>query len=74
MSEWIEPRGTTKQLTVCVVLPSGVGSNFTVHVSKDGHSLLVSAMWPSPIMDLTQLDRIWLQSANEDRIESYIER
>lgn len=58
-------------MTVAIVLPSGVDRNFTVRVSPDGHNLLLSVTWPSPIVDLKMLHRKWISSNGDDHLEMY---
>lgn len=69
-SDRVEPLRTARRLTVAILFPSGVTTaQFSIRVSEDGNSILLTVTWPERLMDLEHLHRRSLKSESSDRIE-----
>lgn len=72
VSEQVEPALPKQRLTVAKVLLSGINSSFTVMVSPDGSSLLITVKTPRLIVIFQQLYKEWLTSTENDHTELYL--
>ena len=66
---WMEPKTTTRRVTVVVLLPTGIGSgDFSVRITEDGKCLEVCVVWPDSLINIETLHRKWLTSTGDEKL------
>lgn len=72
VSDWLEPRTTSKRLTKATLLPPSVMcGQLCVCAADEECALEVVMTWPCLIVSLQIFYRKWLQSDNSDQIENF---
>lgn len=60
-----------KRLSIAILLPTGVSANFTLTVNCDGLILQICVKWTSPMSDVRELHRLWLDNPHHEITEHH---